>query len=462
MLGRQLVALDRHSGEVRWTRQSTRETTTYALGGDTLFGLDCDVPEIGGGKGGNKNGLLFAMNPETGEVAWQKPLEYDAVPSHKVESPRLWLPPVIPDLSYNAKHRLIVLAVNRNDLHVFAADGTPVWSKTDAPKGDIQRTYSPVVTDDYLLLSGYKGCFAFLLDIRTGKEVGPDTGIPRPRTCARVIGNNSLLVYRDAATELYDIPANRMIRFNSVRSGCTTGFIPAGGVLTAPMLGHGCVCNYPMFASLGLYHCPDIEPHRPASVTQSWVNQARPLLGVSGRSAAADPSASRAVQKVAVERFHLINATLEASGAALLFSTKDQNAGYAVQESAKPLPKAVFSFAVKRAVGKSGERRHGNAFFVCGKGKRPEDWLECRLYYGGRSSLMITGGLVKQVEEKVSLGRRDVFDVTVSVDCAARTVTIEAGGSKLTSQITGPLDAITHYGYGGSNSDNEFTDVQVR
>ncbi|MBM4086369.1 MAG: hypothetical protein FJ272_16410, partial [Planctomycetes bacterium] len=153
MLGRQLVALDRHSGEVRWTRQSTRETTTYALGGDTLFGLDCDVPEIGGGlsavpgtaqagKGGKKSGLLFAMNPETGKVSWEKALEYDAVPPHKVEYPRLWVPPVIPDLSYNAKHGLIVMAVNRNDLHVFASDGTPVWSKTDAPKGDVQRTYA--------------------------------------------------------------------------------------------------------------------------------------------------------------------------------------------------------------------------------------------------------------------------------------------------------------------------------
>ena len=42
------------------------------------------------------------------------------------------------------------------------------------------------------------------LDVQTGKE-HEMAGIPRPRTCARIIGNNNLLVYRDAATELYDI-----------------------------------------------------------------------------------------------------------------------------------------------------------------------------------------------------------------------------------------------------------------
>jgi hypothetical protein len=54
--------------------------------------------------------------------------------------------------------------------------------------------------------------------------------------------------------------------------------IVAGGVMTAPMLGHGCVCNYPMFASLGLYHCPEIDQYRPAAVMDSWGNQAEELF----------------------------------------------------------------------------------------------------------------------------------------------------------------------------------------
>jgi len=470
MLGQHLVALDRHSGEVRWMRRSTRATTTYAIGDDTLFGLDCDVPKSGGG--GTKApqpGELLAMRPATGEIVWREALEYAPVPAHNVRNPRAWLRPIVPTLAYNSKHRLIVMAINRNDIYVFnAGDGSPVWSKTDGAKGNLQGIYPPAVTEDYVLLSHYKGCYAYLLDIRTGKEVGPHTGIPRPRTCARVIGNNHLLVYRDASTELYDIDANRMVRLNSVRSGCTTSFIPAGGVMTAPMLGHGCVCNYPMFASLGLYHWPEIDKWRPAVVTKSWVNEAKQLFSAGAqpvqRGAGVLTGAFATVpgKRIDTTRFHLVNSTVEATGSVLLFSTKDAREGYAVRASAKPMQKATFSFSVKRAPRKPGQRRHGNAFFVCGKGTARKSWIECRLYYGGRSSMMITGAQVKPIEEKKVLGRTPVYPVTVTIDCSARSVTFEAAGHKVASQIIGPLDAITHYGYGGGNSASLFTDIAVR
>jgi len=462
MIGQTLVAIDRHSGDVRWTRPTTRQTTTYALGEDTLFGLDCDVPRMGGGGADEpRSGSLFALRPETGAIMWEKPIVYDPVPKHTVRGERIWLRPVVPVLSYNAKHRLIVLAANGNDIQVFsAAHGSPVWSKTKLAAGDIQRIYSPVVTDDYLVLSSYKGCYGYLFDIRTGKELGDTTGIPRPRTCARIIGNNNLLVYRDAATELYDIASNRMIGLNSLRSGCTTSFIPAGGIVTAPMLGHGCVCNYPMFASLGLYHWPEIDKYRPASVTESWVNQGESFFAENGQTE--DVFAPPAGQRIDIQEFALINGTAQASGSAMLFSTKDKNAGYAVRECAEPIQKAVFSFSVMRAPGGAGQGWHGNAFLVFGPSGTPNDFIECRLYYGGRSSMMITGSRIEHVEEKVNFDRQRVFPVAVTVDCERRTVTFEAAGHKLTSEITGPLDAITHYGYGGANSANLFTDITVR
>ena len=76
--------------------------------------------------------------------------------------------------------------------------------------------------------------------------------------------------------------------------------------------------------------------------------------------------------------------------------------------------------------------------------------------------MMITGVLVKPIEAKKVFGRTVVFPVTVTIDCSARTVIFEAAGNRVTSQITEPLDAITHYGYGGGNSDNLFTDIAVR
>ena len=78
------------------------------------------------------------------------------------------------------------------------------------------------------------------------------------------------MAYRDAATELYDIDSDRTIPFNSMRAGCTTKTIPAGGVMAAPAFSHGCVCNYPMFSSLALFHMPGSETMRPQSVRDSW------------------------------------------------------------------------------------------------------------------------------------------------------------------------------------------------
>ena len=80
---------------------------------------------------------------------------------------------------------------------------------------------------------------------------------------------------------------------------------------------------------------------------------------------------------------------------------------------------------------------------------------------GGRSSMMVTGALVEQVEEKADLRGRDVYEVSVRVDCEAGVVTVEAAGHTVTAKIKGDCEAITHYGYGGGNSDNLFTGVRI-
>ncbi len=455
-LGKNLVALDRHSGELRWFRPSSREATTYAVGGDTLFGLDYDLPKPAAGGQRPISGLLFALNPVTGQPLWQRQPEYAPVPPHEVEHPRPWLLPVAPELAYNARHALIVMTVNRNSVHLFrAADGSPTWSKAGLAGRNVAGVYPPVVTDDYLVLSQHNGCYGYLFDIRTGREAGENTGIPRPRTCARIIGNNHLLVYRDAATEFYDIERNRMIGLNSLRSGCTTSFIPAGGVVTAPMLGHGCVCNYPMFASLGLYHCPQIESCRPAAVAKSWVNQAAKLPA----QKTPGPAASTTATQTDLAKFRLLNTTIESAGPGFALASRDQGAGYAVRPADRPLERAVFAFTVRR---RPESKRHGNAFFICGAGDKPQDWIECRLYYGGRRSLVITGAPVQQAELKLAAVRADALAVTVTVDCKTRTVTMEAAGSKVTAKIIAPIAAITHYGCGGANADNLFSEIVVR
>lgn len=469
LLGRHLAAVDRHTGDLRWTRQSTRESTTCAIGEDLLYGLDYDLAARGSA-GKEMEGKLFAMDPRDGSIRWEKAVGYGASRNDGVraELDRVWHEPIQPVLAHNAKHGLIVLAANRNELQVFrGADGGLAWSGPRVTQQDPRRVYAPVVTEDYILLSEYKGAYGYLFDIATGKEVGQNTAIPRPRTCARVIGNNHLMVYRDAATELYDIDGNRMIGLNSMRSGCTTSFIPAGGVLAAPMLGHGCVCNYPMFASVALHHMPEIEGHRPASVLASWANQAE--SGLSGGEDAdrgdeggAPGEGAKAAAPLDVSPFQARNATVEPADGGILFRTASDKAGYAVRQAEPPLGKARFEFTVRRAEGKSGEKRHGNAFFVFGPSDKAEDWTECQLYYGGRSSVVISGRGVERVEEPIKFSRKGAMSVAVTVDCGAGTVVVETGGHAVTARITGGMDAIRWYGYGGANADNVFGAIRVR
>ena len=144
---------------------------------------------------------------------------------------------------------------------------------------------------------------------------------------------------------------------------------------------------------------------------------------------------------------------------AVRFETKDSKPGYAVRKLAAPVKGATFTFSVSRA---PAEDRHGNAFFVCGNGNQPENWIECRLYYGGRRSVEITGKHAESVREEVDFPRQKTFPVTVTVDCEARTVTLTAAGRTLTSRIEGSLDTITHVGYGGANSANVFTDIKIK
>ena len=456
MLGDHLVAFDRHSGDVRWMRKSTREITTYAIGSDTLFGLDCDEPDQIGGTQSKEplQGLLAALDPATGKPLWERPFSYSPVPKHEVANPRPWLRPVVPVLAHSAKHGLLVVAVNRSDVTVLkAADGSELWSRPGVAGSNIQDIYPPVVTDDHLLLFKYQGNYAYLLDILTGKDAGPDTGIPQPRTCARVIGNDHLMVYRDASTEIYDVDANRMVRFNSLRSGCTTSFIPAGGVMAAPMLGHGCVCNYPMFASIGLYHSPGIDQLRPDSVKNSWGNQ----LAVLQNKESKPPIQART--PVDITPFVTVDAEIESVSDGLRLITRENASGFAIRKAERPLSKGVLSVSLRRA-GTQG--RHGNAFIVLGNSAEPARMIICRIYFGGRDSIGISGDMVEKREEKITFTTRHTIAAQVEFDCPAGTVSLNVGENVVKTRITGDLPSVTHYGYGGAHADNIYTPIRVK
>jgi hypothetical protein len=180
--------------------------------------------------------------------------------------------------------------------------------------------------------------FRFVGTRAIGNFLGPAL-LTRPRSCAKVIGNSSLLAYRDAATELYDVEGNRMIEFNAMRSGCTTSFFPAGGIMNAPMLGHGCVCNYPMFNSLALVHTPGLDELRPERVTSSWENELKVAMAALPPTLATE---ARAISKlVDLTPYTFINAEAEPAGPGLMLRSNDASPGFAIRALPKPVQKKL-------------------------------------------------------------------------------------------------------------------------
>jgi outer membrane protein assembly factor BamB len=451
MLGKNLTALDRRSGEVQWLRPSTRNTSTYAIGSDVLVGMDYE-PTLPGQKVRAETGRLFALDPKTGKERWSKEIDYSGGPGEPAKLDRPWNPLASPTLAFNQKHGLIILNVNANDVRAYhAEDGNLAWQRS-LEESSFTKSYS-IVMEDAIMIAGVNAMAGYLYDIRTGKELGADTGIPQPRSCSQVFGNSCLLAYRDAATEIYDVEGNRMIEFNAMRSGCVTSFFPAGGIMNAPMLGHGCACNYPMFNSLALVHTPGLDELRPDRVTSSWENE----LQVAMAARTATPTTKSTARPVDLAPYTFLHAVADPAERGLMLRSAGNELGLAIRALPSPVQKQTFTFSVEPM---KEPGRHGNAFFILG-GKQPESWIECRFYYGGKKKLSIAGTLVEPVEIAGEFQRASVKKIMVEVDLSTKKVTVRTGGKTLTARITGDLPNITHIGYGGINFANRFTPAKL-
>jgi outer membrane protein assembly factor BamB len=88
VFGKHLAALDRHSGDLRWSRESTRQTTAYAVGQETLYGVDFDLPARDRTGVEARSRLLFALDPATGRTLWETPVTSNPSPTSPPEKQR--------------------------------------------------------------------------------------------------------------------------------------------------------------------------------------------------------------------------------------------------------------------------------------------------------------------------------------------------------------------------------------
>jgi outer membrane protein assembly factor BamB len=464
VVGDALACLDRKTGKLIWQRKSTLAGTSYALGDRALFGVDHVSPPgvYSAETASSKTSILFRLDLKTGRESWTSSLQHATVPEQNPKQRRQWLLPITPGVIYNAKHGRVIVVVNRRSYYAFdVVNGRRVWEHP----GEYSRAASslhlapmPLVADDIVFgpTADYASA-AVVLDVRTGELIDNGTWLNYKRGCSRVIGNGNLLTYRNAATEVFDYENKKRLNFNSVRSGCTANFLPADGVLNAPSFGHGCVCNYPTFASLALVHMPEAEIFKPDAVRKREIERTTPAPDSGPVPVRAGTVA--AGKPVDVSAFKLVDAKLESTPGGCRFSCAGDGPGYAVKMSPKKLQSGTLTCTFKDVGGKG---RHKNCFLVLGSSSDPDDLIKIMIYHGGRKRLIISGKHVDEVERELVLPRNVLTRATVRFDLAAKSVSVDVACRELTAKITGSISAVSHCGYGGSNSDTFFAEMDIR
>ena len=463
-IGDTLVCLDRKTGELLWHRKSTLDGSTYALSDNALIGVDYIRPPgiYKAETAPRKRSTLFQLALASGKQQWTTSFEHATVPEQNPKAKKLWLQPIIPRVIYNAKHRKAIVVVNRMTYYAFdAASGKKSWEHAGSyPEHSLHLAPMPLVADDILFGStaDYKST-ALVLDVATGEVVDDGTWLNYKRGCSRVIGNGNMLTYRNAAAEVFDYENKTRLNFNSVRSGCTANFLPADGVMNAPSFGHGCVCNYPTFASLALANMPEAATFKPDRIKAREVERTTATLEQNANTVPkkAIPSSAPVAD---VSGFELTSATLTPAPGGCVLSTIGKSAGFAIKKMQRPMTTGTLSCSFQ-GIKKGKTGRHSNSFLVLGSSSDPEELIQIQIYHGGAQRISISGDLVDEKSETFTPARGNLAKAIVRIDLAAERVSVEVAGTTLETAITGTIPAITHIGYGGSNSDTFFTEIET-
>jgi len=255
---RSLVAMDRHSGAVKWTLRARYGFIHNAItaSGRTLFCLDKLPPGLE--KRLERRGLeppsdyrMLALDLETGRILWERNTGvFGSWLSYSREHDRL--------LQATRPSRDMVTDEAGERMAVYVAStGAPVWDKAIKYNNPPILHHDQIITDNaaYKLNTGER---KLTLDPLTGKEM--PWNYSRAYGCNYNIASEHLLSFRSAAAGFYDLYAEGGTgNLGGFKSGCTSNLIAAGGVLNAPDYTRTCQCSYQNQTSLAFIHMPELE-----------------------------------------------------------------------------------------------------------------------------------------------------------------------------------------------------------
>jgi len=254
---KRLVAVNRHTGDVLWTRGATLgfRHNAIAAGAGTVFCIDRHPGPVTGfrrwkGEPDVGQPVLLALNARTGEVAWQTQANVFGT----------WL-------GYS-EERDILLQARRPSRDMLdekgrrlttyrGATGEVLWSRSIRYRGPCLLHGDTIITQE--------SAFSLLTGRRKTRE-HPVTRAEVPWTirrqygCNTVIASTHLLTFRSGAAGFMDLTTDGGTgNLGGFKSGCTSNLICANGVLAAPDYTRTCICSYQNQTSLGLVHDPDAD-----------------------------------------------------------------------------------------------------------------------------------------------------------------------------------------------------------
>lgn len=253
-----IVALNRHSGEVLWSRDSELAFRHNAIcvAGERLFCID-RLPDAivekmaRRGEQPKTPARLSALDVRTGKTIWSTTDNVFGT----------WL-------SCSVGHGLLLEAgrASRDMLSgepgdrmiaYHVADGSVAWDRSRKYGGP------PLLHGDTIITQ--EQAFS-LLDGEPKSRPHPLTGVPVPWRweraygCNTAIASEALMTFRSGAAGFYDLIGDAgTANIGGFKSGCTSNLVVADGVLNAPDYTRTCICSYQNQTSLALVHDPEVE-----------------------------------------------------------------------------------------------------------------------------------------------------------------------------------------------------------
>ncbi len=257
---KRLVAMDRRSGRVLWTRNAEYNFrhNNIAVAAGKVFCIDglskakLDLLKRRGGSLDEYQPHLLAFDVRTGQMLWSTDEDvFGTFLNYSTEHDIL--------LQAGSAHRDRAKDETSQGMAAYqGSDGTVIWKNLDLDyKGPCLLLRDRIIAQGpaYSLLTGKRFVRKHPL---TDQPI--EWRYTRTYGCNTAIAGQHLLTFRSGAAGFCDVQGDSGTgNFGGFKSSCTSNLIVAGGLVNAPEYTRTCSCNYQNQTSLALMHDPQMD-----------------------------------------------------------------------------------------------------------------------------------------------------------------------------------------------------------